>query len=139
MADTDWRVWLFDRLRLNAPLTTLLPAVNMFGAGSLTVAPEVKPFMVIRLEPEQPGPYPGSNRARATLWVHDEPGDYMRIDAVLKAAKTALVGAAQVAPAAGVGAIACAWRGNSSDLSDPDYKTIMRNSTYDLIGKDGNA
>lgn len=141
MSDVDWRVWLYETISNDDALLALVPADNIYGGGSLLAPPETKPFLVIRLEPEDPGPFPGVSRQRASLWAHDEPGDYMRIGSVLRACRAALVGSGatvgQVVNAAG--AVAASWQGDSGDLADPDYGTILRTSSYDLMGRDGNA
>lgn len=141
MSVVDWRVWLRERLLAHSPFTDLIPEESLFAAGSLVAAPNKKPFLVIRLEPESPGPFEGVSLQRSSLWCHDEPGNYMGIGAVLDAAKVAIVGSgARVAQVVGVaGGVAAQWQGNSGDLADPIYGTILRTSTFDLHGRDGNA
>jgi hypothetical protein len=142
MSDVDWRVWTFDKLANDAALIALLSSAdNIFGGGSLLAPPETKPFLVIRLDPEVRGPFIGVSRQRVTLWAHDEPGDYMALDSVLRACRAALVGSgATVGQVTGTpGGVAVSWQGDSGDLADPDYGTILRTSSYDFQGKDGNA
>lgn len=143
MADLDWRSWVFQTLEGatvdDAPLA-LLSAEDVYGAGSLVTPPEQKPFLIIRMGNEDRGPFPGVSRGRCVLWAHDEPGDYLAVDQALRAAQRALCGdgatEGQVVAAGGVG---IRWMGNSEDLTDPDLGTICRNSTYDLLGRDGNG
>lgn len=137
MSQTDWRVWVGQKLANDVALIALIPAALHFPAGSLEGAPDTKPFMVIRFESEVPGQFEGICKNRATLFIHDEPGSYTGIDDVLKAAKVALVGAdARVGQAVTEGGVAVQWQGNSGDLADPTYGTILRTASYDLHGKD---
>lgn len=102
----------------------------------MVTPPDEKPFIVIKFEPEEPGPFEGVTKSRVGLWHHDEPGDYLAIGQALAATKAALVGAgARVGQVAQVGAVACRWMGYSGDLADPDLGTIYRTSTFDLLGK----
>lgn len=136
MADFDWRSWLFGRISTDGPTLAFIPAASVYGAGSLMKPPENKPFLVIRMGTEDPGPFPGVVVAHAVLWVHDEPGDYLRIGQALAAARRALLGTEpRLGQVVQVGAVGCRWMGDSEDLSDPDLGTITRNSTYDLLGK----
>lgn len=142
MSDTDWRTWAYQRLKIDVPLAALLPQLPdgdeaIYGAGSITDPPSVHPFIILKMEPEVPGPFPGVSAARIGVHAHDEPGDYVRIGSVLQAARSALVGSGGQVVA--LGAVACVWRGTSADLSDPDLGTIFRTITFDLYGKDGNA
>lgn len=140
MSSVDWRVWAYDQLSVDDALLALLPAESMFGAGSIEKPPSKKPFLVIQLGEEVPGPFKAVSRQRLTLYGHDEPGDYMRLGAILRACRSALVGAdAQVGAVLAVGGVAVSWQGDSGDLADTDYGTILRTSSYDLHGKDGNA
>lgn len=132
----DWRTWIYQRLIADAPFALLLPQSSVLGAGGMTAVPKVKPFLVIKMEPEIPGPFPGVARGRTSLWAHDTPGDYLRLDAVLSAARTALCGpGVALGRVAQVGAVGIQWMGDSADLSDPDFGTIIRTSEFDLLGK----
>lgn len=140
LADFDWRSWVFQTLTAHAPTLALIPADQIFGAGGLQKPPTKKPFIIIKMEDTEPGPFPGVSRNRVGLWAHDEPGDYLAIDGALATAKAALLGAeGRTAQVSAPGAVAARWMGDSGDLADPDLGTIFRTSTYDLHGKDGNG
>ncbi len=128
----DWRSWVYRELTSDPALLPPLLA-GIYGAGSLNAPPKVKPFLVIKFDGDTHGAIRAVEVTRLTLWAHDDPGDYLRIGDVLSAAKLALCGDGE--RVAVPGAIACVWRGNSGDLSDPDYGTIVRNSSYDLVAK----
>lgn len=128
----NWRAWLYSTLAANGAVTALVPAQRIHAAGSLEAREEVKPFIVIRLgfnaAELNEADKPEVTAQDSAIWVHDEPGSYKRIDAVLIAVRAALVGQVQTA-------IACSWQGDSGELSDPDQGTIVRNSTYRLLGR----
>jgi hypothetical protein len=125
----NWREWLFETLQAATGVTAVVDADEVYGAGALqgSQAKHKTPFIVVRMDPSAPGPYPGSRTHRAAVYVHDRPGTYTRLDAALRAAEAALVG--QVALP---GAIACRWEGDSQDQADEALGTITRSSTYAL-------
>lgn len=128
----NWRSWLWNKLTTDTGVVALLPAGSVFAAGSLEGREAVRPFAVIRL---------GSNAATfqdadepyvvaqdAVIWIHDEPGSYKRIDAVLEVLRSVIAGQVNEA-------IAATWQGDSPELSDPDQGTIVRFSSYRLHGR----
>lgn len=131
MADIDWRVWAKVRLDGAAPVTAIVPAASILGAGSIEENVKNRPFIIVKVGVELPGPFPGSTVQSLTLWVHDDPGDYMKIDSILKATRDALEGAVPES-----GGVVCRWMGDSVDLADEGFKTICRNQTFQLNGKD---
>lgn len=129
----DWRTWLYARL--DAPeLTAIVPRGSHFGAGSIDENVEPRPFIVIKAGAELRGPFPGVSENFATIWVHDEPGSYTRIDDALKVIRAVLEGAVT-----DLGGVACRWQGDSAELADEFFGTITRNTSYRLNGKDGAA
>ena len=130
----NWRAWLHTRITTDVGILALLPATSVFAAGAMEGREATRPFAVIRI---------GSSAAElsdadkpfvvsqdAAVWVHDEPGSYKRIDAILEAMLAALAG--QVSDATGIAAL---WQGDSPELSDPDQGTITRYSSYRLYGR----
>ncbi len=132
----DWRTWVYDRLRLDATILTDVPAESVYAAGSLTGAPANRPFIVITFGAESPelndGDRPSATSQRATVYVHDTPGDYLRIGRILRNVRTLLAG--NVTGMSG-GGILGLWEGESSDLADELFKTIMRYGEYRFVGK----
>ncbi len=128
----NWRAWIYDKLTADAAVLALVPAPRIQAAGSLEARENVKPFIVIRLGSEAPelndGDAPHITAQDATVWVHDEPGSYKRIDTIIKAVRNVLVGQVPTA-------VAAIWQGDSGELSDPEQGTIVRNSTYRLYGR----
>lgn len=130
----DWRTWAFNRLRNRAQLTAILTSgeADIYGAGSLTGAPADKPFIVLGFGIETPELRDDvksvSTSQYMTVFVHDEPGDYLRIGQILEEVKLALEG---VVP--DPGAFCAIWQGNSGDLGDDQLGTIMRNAEFRLV------
>lgn len=122
MAAAGWRVWLYDALQ---------DIGSVYGDGSLEVAPAAKPFVIIKMGPENLGPFPGVSFQDCTIWVHDEPGDYLRIDSVLGDIKDRIAEGNRAIP----GLVGAVWQGDSADLADDGFKTITRNTNYRLAGR----
>lgn len=139
MSDIDWRIWLFNKLRDSADVTELVPIKSIYGAGSLTGIPSLKPFLVIRVGDEIT-PLPGVSRTDATIWAHDDVGNYLTIDDLLQRVRNALCGRNEITGQVPVArAIAARWIGNGPDQSDPTYGTLMKVSNYTLLARNGNA
>lgn len=130
----NWRLWMRTELINFAPLTALIPAVDMHAAGSLQGTPATKPFLTIHCGIEDvvfnDGDKPDVTTREGIVWIHDNPGSYDLIDEALVQVRAALV--KQVA---GSGGIACQWVGDSDELSNPDYRTITRNANFRLHGR----
>jgi hypothetical protein len=128
----DWRLWVYERTRQLQALEDIIGGEeNIYAAGALTAAPEHKPFIILRMDADTPdlndGDAPLIASRTLTVWVHDEPGSYVRIEGVLALLRTALIGQVPTA-------VACAWLGDTGDLADDTFKTITRAGTFRLIG-----
>lgn len=112
-----------------------IPAERWKSSGSLNNenAP-ARPFAVIRFGVDSPG-VGDIRRTQVTVWIHDEPGSYGRIDRILERLKAILNGKEHVSDGQGNEMIHCGWESNSGDLYDPGFKTISRNATFNLVGK----
>lgn len=133
--DMDWRTWTYGRLQSRSALVSLLPsAASIYGSSSLTGAPAEKPFVIFTLGVWLPelknDDKPVSHSQLLTVAAHDEPGDYTRIDDILKEVQLALSG--QVPEP---GAICATFQGLSQDLADEHFGTAMRNAEFRLIGR----
>ena len=126
----DWRLWVYEKVRQTQSIENLVED-RIYGSGSLEGAPDVKPFLMLRLEADSPelndGDAPLITSRTLTVFVHDEPGSYVRIEQMLAMLRTALVG--QVPSA-----VACTWLGDTGDLADDTFKTITRAGTFRLVG-----
>jgi hypothetical protein len=96
--------------------------------------PRQRPFLQLRWGINDIGlnKTPVTRRA-LTIWVHDSPGDYGRIDTIilrLRALLPTLEGQSN-----GLGHLmAVEWTGDSEDLTDDGHETITRNTGYSLVG-----
>jgi len=122
-----WREFIFERLTGDAPLTALV-GDRIFG--TLEGSPD-RPFVVIRFDPSVPA-IKGAEVQDMTIWVHDEPESYTRIDEILPLIRAALEGPVSIA---GENGIHVDWSGDSQDLSDDARGTILRSSSYRLAGR----
>lgn len=125
----DWRTWVYQTLTTDAALTLEVPADAIFGAGGIESRPEAETFIVITFGNDLPGTVSGVVETIAQVWVHDLPGDYLRITTILGLVKAALLSV--VSPG-----WEPQWSGDSPELTNPDYDTFVRFSTYTLRGSE---
>jgi hypothetical protein len=117
---------------------------SVFGSHSIDT-PQVRPLIVLRWQASNPGfitVQGGSalsnwpiNQKIVQVWVHDNPGDYARIDESLnrlRAILTSVEGVNVGSPNEWIHAIV--WEGDSDDLSDDMLRTITRNAQFRLTG-----
>jgi hypothetical protein len=74
---------------------------------------------------------PGTYDQLFTVWAHDEPGDYGRIDQILRAVEEELLG-----PISLENGVRCRLDARSADLADDSFGTITRNSAFTIVGKE---
>lgn len=94
--------------------------------------PTARPFLQLRWGEGMPGVGEGARRhdkRSLTIWVHDTPGDYARIDSIIARLKVVLYGISAVTYAGGAISV-IDWISDSDDLSDDGHETISRNTTY---------
>lgn len=135
----DWGTWLKSTLDGSADVTDDVPTEFIFGAGAIEKVPAHFPFIEIKVGSANRGPFPGAVERVSTIWVHDEPGDYSLIDAVIENVKTALSGVQREAGTGEESGVCCRWIGDSQELADDGYHTITRNTSFQLNGKDWDA
>lgn len=90
--------------------------------------PEYRPFLQLRWGRNDIG-LDVVTRRTLDIWVHDEGGDYGRIDSIisrLRALLPTLEGTNNV--------MAVEWTGDSEDLADDGHKTIARYTSFSLVG-----
>lgn len=127
----DWRTWVYGQLNNDLTLLALIPADQQFGSGALTGAPPNKHFLMVRLGETLPTIVPGVTQVACDVLVHDEPGDYMRIDDALKVVRDVLEGAPRTAD----GMVTAVWQGDSADQADDFFATITKTASFLLIGR----
>lgn len=132
------RVWLHQTLLGDATLVGMVPG----GFASTThqeVTPALKPFLIHRVLAHRPatrGDDDDITRAESfLLFVHDVPGDYMKIDDILARMKVLL----QNYKNAEQGIARVTWIEDSEDFRDEDMGTILRYSRYQVRYQPGVA
>ena len=94
----------------------------------------VRPFINLKWGTTNPAPY--GNAAQQTslvAWVHDDPNDYERIDAILRRLRVlipSLVGLQDTHDYVSQ----VSWTGDGPDLKDDGHRTITRQGNYTLNG-----
>lgn len=94
--------------------------------------PEERPFLQLRWGNTAPG-LSAVTRRDLVVWVHDEPGDYTRIDSIIRRIKTIMASLVGVMHPDGHLMIA-EWTGDSADLADDGHGTITRTTSFSLVG-----
>lgn len=119
----DLRKLVVDRLGGDPQITAEVGDRIIQRSGMQLEVPEVKPFIVYHFGVGR-ATGPSALHARmdvAHIWVHDEHGDYYRIDKVLDRVKIVL----ESTPAQ-ENFFEARWLEKSPDLEDPEMKTITR-------------
>lgn len=94
--------------------------------------PQERPFMQLRWGTNNEG-LDVVTRRFLVVWVHDIPGDYDRIDRVIRRLRELLPTLAGTVD--GEQAIlAIEWTGDSEDLTDDGHGTIARTASFTLVG-----
>lgn len=95
----------------------------------MEAVPQTTPYMVLKLGDDS-APSKSLQYQELTVWVHDTPGSYQRIGEILEEVRLALVNNR----ATSNGMIIADWQGHSGDLADDAMGTIVRTSSYRLVG-----
>lgn len=112
-----------------------LPAGQSWAANALDT-PTAYPFIVHRWEETSPAfGLIGTETLR--VWVHDEVGDYARINTLLEWVKMTLTAMTHVAGSDGRIVTQIDWTGDSGDLYDDGWKTISRNAGFRVVSRAG--
>lgn len=94
--------------------------------------PQARPFLQLRWGRNSEG-LDTSTRRDLVIWVHDEPGDYTRIDNIILRLRTLLPSLVPSSDANGW-LQGVEWTGDSEDLTDDGHRTIARNTGFTLVG-----
>lgn len=123
------RTWVYDKLTTTPAITALVDPLRVIAGSALRKAPDTKPFITYRMHPQQPRLRRLAGRSQyLQVWVHDVPGDFMRIDEIIEAVVQALN-----VEVNGGGILECKWIESSADLpEDPDLGTIARFARFQI-------
>lgn len=99
--------------------------------------PQPRPFLNLKWGTTNPASFGRvATQTALVVWVHDEPNDYERIDAIcrrLRVLLEQLVGQQDTNDYVSQ----ITWTGDSQDLKDDGHRTIARQSTYRVNGSMG--
>lgn len=114
------------------------PTMNGFGITGPTSfsvdvdTPITRPFLQLRWGVNAIGLDVSTQRS-LVIWVHDQPGDYTRIDSIILRLRALISSLVPSRDTQGwlQGAV---WEGDSEDLTDVGHGTIARNTSFTLVG-----
>jgi len=128
------RSWLYQRMVASAPLVSLLPG-GIHQTTSLNTAPHQKPFTMYRQTSDVSTLRgDGQERIRSNgymIFVHDVPGDYLKIDEILEQMKLLFQDTVDQAN----GVAKSLWLETSEDVRDDDMGTIMKFARIQVVHK----
>jgi hypothetical protein len=116
----------------DAPLIALGVTSGGTLAGDVDT-PEPRPFLNLKWGTTNPALGGVAQQTTLSIWVHDTPGDYERIDSIcrrLRVLLPSLLGLADLDDYVSQ----IAWTGDGADGQDDGHRTIYRQSNYTLNG-----
>jgi hypothetical protein len=116
----------------SSTLVALLPG-GVHQSTSLNASPHLKPFIMYR-QTSDVGNFRGDDGEQARsngymIFVHDVPGDYLKIDDVMEQLKTLFQDIVDQAN----GVVKSFWLETSDDIRDDDMGTIMKFARVQVI------
>ena len=113
-----------------------VPRERIFQAGSVEESPS-KPFIIYRLSGDFPGVTRRSKvRTRSLeIWVHDNPGDYSRIEGILKQIEDTFDSVVHASAIEGETIGAALFESRSPDLNDDGFDSICKMTNYSIVGR----
>lgn len=123
-----------EALANNTQLLALGMLADATFAANMIDTPTIRPFIVMRWE-ETTRAFARIGSQGLTIWVHDEVGDYTRIDAMLEIIKSVLTSIVHVAGGDGKTVTQIDWAGDSPDLYDDGFATISRNAGFIVVSR----
>lgn len=128
---SDVRSLVFAALSGDATLNTLgINASTLWAAGSLD-GPIDGPFAVLRWGPTTRGFGP-VNSATVSVFVHNQGASYDTINDILLRMRAVMLSLCASGNAANW-ILDVEWLGDSGELDDQQYKTLMRNADFKVV------
>lgn len=111
----------------------LLPPAQIIQGSNLTEQPPF-PFLIHKLTITAATP---SRRGKPGLevWVYDEPGSYLRIDAILRAVRNRLAPGPHTLTDGSEHIAVVDWTNDSPDLPAEEFHGITRMCAFNLVGR----
>lgn len=113
-----------------------LNALGIVDDSSFAVdvdTPQERPFLQLRWGRSDVG-LDVVTRRNLVVWVHDQPGDYSKIDMILVRLRALLPTLVSLSNETGGWLVDVEWLGDSEDLTDDGHRTIARNASFLLVG-----
>jgi hypothetical protein len=127
---------VFNLLTTDSVLNALgITADSVFTTHDVDT-PQVRPMLVLRwgITDNVLNHSPMASRG-LQVWAHDEPGDYERVESILRRVRTLLTSvSAENAGANDEWVSEIKWERFSEDLSDEDAGTVTRNGDFTITG-----
>lgn len=117
------RKLVFQALRNSVELKTLVD--DRIGAASSFNKQSKRPLVAIRAHTDFPVARRTGRREYMQVWAHDDPGDYMQIDEILRLCRVAIEATIPVEDF-----LEAKWIETGVDLRDDVMESIMRYSRY---------
>ena len=124
---------IYETLKTDTQLQALGVAPSAVLAGNVDTPPE-RPFINLRWQgtPSVPN-VAGVGPRFLTIWVHDAPNDYERVDNIIRRIKAIFAGLVGVRHETGYITV-IEWTGDGEDGNDDGHGTVFRTTSHSLIG-----
>lgn len=115
-----------------------IQASTVFASNAMDSLPRESPSIILHWGPRDNkwGLRDSPGKTLLTVWVHDRGGSYDRINVILKRVRQILSSSFHVVGSDGETLTQADWRGDSDDLKDDGYKTITKNSLYEIVSRE---
>ena len=123
----------YNWLTTSPALSSQVPVDRWVARGTLEQRPDTVPFVVYVIGLQDRG-IGNVRRTTVELWVHDEVGDYTRIDDVLDSVEDRMEELENL-EGFGYRILTAEWQGRSGDLSDDALRTSTRNASFRVVGR----
>jgi hypothetical protein len=124
---------IYETLKTDPQLQALGLLPSAIRAGDVDT-PMERPFVDLRWLTTPSVPNIGGVGPRLlTVWVHDQPNDYERIDAIIRRIKAIFAGLVGVRHETGYITL-IEWTGDGEDGLDDGHGTIFRTTSHGVVG-----
>lgn len=128
---TTLREHIYSLMEDNLPLNAAVHD-TLLARGSFEAAPQTRPFLIYAFGVQRATPrWAGPKTLDLIVYIHDNVGDYLVIDATLDLVDQALVPAPSASD--GSGFMACNFVERSSDFQDNQLNTFYRFARYQVV------
>jgi len=116
---------------------------EVFANHSLDTPPRTGKFVIIRWAEHNPRGAGGRHKRgprNMVVWVHiprEQTLDHAEIDPILNRIKTVLTSLEHAPGTDGSTVTMVTWTGDSADLTDIGYDTIVRNAGFEVLSRQG--